>query len=71
MKPPSQTPKLDEGNDKRKKYRPIYLMNIDAEIPNKYSQTESDNTLKKSYTTINCIYPRLTKIVKTYANQSM
>ena len=36
----------------KENYSPILLMNIDAKFSTKYQQTESNNTLKESYTMI-------------------
>jgi hypothetical protein len=35
MKPVLFIPKLDKGTSKKEKYRPIFLMNINAKILNK------------------------------------
>ena len=46
-------PKQDNDITKKENYRPISLINIYEKSSTKYQQTESNNTLKVSYTIIN------------------
>ena len=51
-------PKQDKDTIKKEKYRPISLMNIDANLLKKYRPTTSRNTFKKPYSIVKWYSPQ-------------
>ena len=66
----TRIPKPDKDITKKENYRPMSLMNIEKSST-KYEQTESNNTLKGSYTMIKWDLSQGCKESSKHTNQSM